>query len=126
MEKQKLTLIVEDDIVNSELLEVFFKRKNLKYIMTYTGEQALEIFEEHPEIDLVLLDIRLPKMDGEDVLVKMKAMRPHIPIIVQSAYVFDVDRIRFFEKGCDDYISKPIIKKLFYEKLSQWLKIDIE
>jgi len=126
MEKEKLTLIVEDDLVNSELLEVFLKRKNLKYLMAYSGEQALEIFEQHPEIDLVLLDIKLPKMNGEEVLLKMKAMRPHVPIIVQSAYVFDVDRIRFFEKGCDDYISKPIHKKLFYEKLAQWLKIDIE
>ena len=56
----------------------------------------------------------------------MKALRPHIPIIVQTAYVFDADRDLFFELGCDDYIKKPLMKDLFYQKLSHWLKIEIK
>ena len=124
MEKQTLILIVEDDLLNSELLETFLKRKNLAYLLAFDGLEAMDVFEKHPEIDLVLLDIKLPNMNGEDVLQKMKALRPNVPIIVQTAYVFDVDRERFFNLGCDDYISKPISKDLFYEKLSHWLKVE--
>jgi len=125
MEKNILILIVEDEPINSELLEVLLKRKNLSYLLAYDGEHAMELFENNNYIDLVLLDIKLPNMSGEDVLVKMKALRPEVPIIVQTAYVFDVDKARFFKLGGDDYISKPLNKELFYEILSRWLKIDI-
>ena len=125
MEKQVKILIVEDEPINSELFEVLLKRKKLSYLLASDGEQAMEIFKSNQDIDLVLLDIKLPNMCGEDVLQKMKALRPEVPIIVQTAYVFEVDRQRFFELGGDDYISKPINKELLYEKLSRWLKIDI-
>jgi CheY-like chemotaxis protein len=125
MEKQVLILIVEDDLVSSQLVEVLLKRKQLPYLMAYNGREAIDMFEKHPEIDLVLLDIKLPDMSGEDVLVKMKDLRPHIPILVQTAYVFDADRIRFFELGCDDYIKKPLFKDIFYNKLSKLLKREI-
>jgi CheY-like chemotaxis protein len=125
MEKEVQILIVEDDAVNSELLEIFLKRKNLPYLLAYDGIEAMKIFESHPEISLVLLDIRLPLMSGEDVLRKMKAQRPEVPIIVETAYVFEADRRMFFELGCDDYISKPIVKQDFYDKLSLWLKMDL-
>ncbi|MBN2236241.1 MAG: response regulator [Bacteroidales bacterium] len=125
MEKKVIILIVEDDPVNSELLEVFLKRKKLDYLLAFSGTEALEKFEEHPEIDLVLLDIKLPFLSGEDVLVKMKALRPDVPIVVQTAYVFEADKKRFFELGCDDYIAKPINKVLFYQILSRILKIEM-
>lgn len=126
MEKTKLILIVEDEPLNSELLEVLLKRKHLSFIVASDGELAMQLFEKHPEIDLVLLDIKLPNLNGEEVLQKMKAVRPDLPIVVQSAYVFDVDRARFFELGCDDYISKPINKELLYEILSRLLKVEIK
>lgn len=126
MKKEILILIVEDEPLNSELLEVFLKRKGLSYLLAADGVVAMEMFERHPEIDLVLLDIKLPHLDGEAVLKKMKKLRPNIPIIVQTAYVFEEDKKRFFDIGGDDYISKPLIKELFYEKLSLWLKIEIK
>lgn len=126
MKKEILILIVEDEPLNSELLEVFLKRKGLPYLLAADGVVAMEMFERHPEIDLVLLDIKLPHLDGEAVLKKMKKLRPNIPIIVQTAYVFEEDKKRFFDIGGDDYISKPLIKELFYEKLSLWLKIEIK
>ncbi|HAG17027.1 MAG TPA: hypothetical protein DCG69_11000 [Bacteroidales bacterium] len=125
MEVQSRILIVEDDIVNCELLEILMKRKNLPYLIAYDGIEALKVFEQHPEINLVLLDIRLPKLSGEVVLSKMKALRPHVPIIVQTAYVFEVDRDLFFSLGCDDYITKPIMRDQLYEKIGYWLKKEI-
>ena len=70
MEKQVLILIVEDDALNSELLEVLLKRKNLPYLLASNGKEAISVFEQHPEIDLVLLDIKLPLLTGEEVLKK--------------------------------------------------------
>lgn len=122
MDHQTKILVVEDDYVNSELLEILLKRKGLNYLLAYDGLEALDVFENHPEIDLVLLDIKIPKLNGEMVLQKMKALRPNTPILVQTAYVFDKDRDRFFSLGCDDYIKKPIIKELFYEKIDSLLK----
>ena len=126
MEKEILILIVEDEPLNSELLEVLLKRKKISYLLAVDGLEAMEIFEKHPEIDLVLLDIKLPNLNGETVLIKMKALRPNIPIVVQTAYVFEEDKKRFFEIGGDDYISKPLNKDLFYAILSRWLKIEIK
>lgn len=125
MDHQTKILVVEDDYVNSELLEILLKRKGLNYLLAYDGLEALDVFENHPEIDLVLLDIKIPKLNGEMVLQKMKALRPNTPILVQTAYVFDKDRDRFFSLGCDDYIKKPIIKELFYEKISTLLQLDL-
>lgn len=126
MEKEILILIVEDESLNSELLEVLLKRKKISYLLAVDGLEAIEMFEKHPEIDLVLLDIKLPNLNGEAVLIKMKELRPDVPIVVQTAYVFEEDKKRFFDIGCDDYISKPLNKELFYEILSRWLKIDIK
>ena len=126
MKKEILILIVEDEPLNSELLEVLLKRKKMSYLLAVDGVEAMEMFEKHPEIDLVLLDIKLPNLNGEEVLVRMKTLRPDIPIVVQTAYVFDEDRKRFFDIGGDDYISKPLNKELFYEILSRWLKIEIK
>lgn len=126
MEKEILILIVEDESLNSELLEVLLKRKKISYLLAVDGLEAIEMFEKHPEIDLVLLDIKLPNLNGETVLIKMKELRPDVPIVVQTAYVFEEDKKRFFDIGCDDYISKPLNKELFYEILSRWLKIDIQ
>jgi hypothetical protein len=125
MKKEIVILIVEDEPLNSELLEVLLKRKKISYLLAVDGLEAIEMFENHAEIDLVLLDIKLPNLNGEAVLIKMKELRPNIPIVVQTAYVFEEDKQRFFEIGADDYISKPLNKELFYEILSSWLKIDI-
>ena len=126
MEKEILILIVEDEPLNSELLEVLLKRKKMSYLLAVDGLEAMELFEKHPEIDLVLLDIKLPNLNGEAVLMKMKELRPDVPIVVQTAYVFEEDKRRFFDIGGDDYISKPLNKELFYEILSRWLKIEIK
>ncbi|MCD6179341.1 MAG: response regulator [Bacteroidales bacterium] len=126
MGKEIVILIVEDESLNTELFEVLLKRKNLSYLLAEDGLEALDMFEKHPEIDLVLLDIKIPNLNGEDVLVKMKKLRPDIPIVVQTAYVFEEDKKRFFDIGGDDYISKPINKELLYDILSRWLNIDIK
>lgn len=125
MRKESLTLIVEDVSLNSELIEVLLERRELPYLVAIDGEEAMRIFIEHPEIDLVLLDIKLPKLWGEEVLIKMKALRPHVPIVVQTAYVFDEDRARFFRIGCDDYMAKPLNKRLFYKTISKWIDISL-
>ena len=96
MGKEILILIVEDEPLNSELLEVLLKRKKLSYLLAVDGVEAMDMFESNPKIDLVLLDIKIPNLNGEAVLQKMKELRPNIPIVVQTAYVFEEDKKRFF------------------------------
>jgi CheY-like chemotaxis protein len=61
-------------------------------------------------LDLALIDIRMPEMDGYDAIREIKKTRPHLPIIAQTAYAMDEDKSKAYEAGCDDYISKPIDK----------------
>jgi len=126
MEKHSLILVVEDEPTNAELLEILLSRKNLKYIIAYDGNSALELFNQREDIRLVLLDIKLPGMTGEEVLQEMKARRPEIPVVVQTAYVFNTDKDYFFQLGCDDYLKKPLNRQQLYNTINRYIQIEID
>jgi len=111
----KLALIVEDDPINNELLIFLLKRAGMQSLSAFNGHDALTIFDEHPEIDLVLMDIKMPGMNGYEITQKMKQIRPEVPIVAQTAYALEGDREKSIEAGCDDYIKKPIKKEDLYK-----------
>jgi PAS domain S-box-containing protein len=100
-------LIVEDDIYNTEYLKEILCEFGFNIIHTYYGKDAIEISLSQ-SLDLVLMDIRLPDIDGYEATRKIKLQKPGLKIIAQTAYASDVDRNRAFEAGCSDYLSKPI------------------
>jgi len=113
--KDKLVLIVEDDPINNELLVFLLKKVNMKSISAYNGIDALDLFNTHSDIDLVLMDIKMPGMNGYEITEKIKKIRPNIPIIAQTAYALAGDRELSLKAGCDEYIKKPIKKEDLYE-----------
>lgn len=104
----KTILIVEDDEINQEFLSAILEPTHAKVYLFSEGENAITFCNENKAIDIILLDIRLPKMNGFEVFDKIHAMRPDIPIVAQTAFAMaeDIDHCR--ELGFTDYISKPI------------------
>lgn len=104
----KTILIVEDDFISFQYLESILQETNAALIHVKNGEDAIEVCQMNTKIDLVLMDIQLPFMDGCETTRKIKLFRKNLPIIAQTADVMPEDKIRCFESGCDDFIGKPI------------------
>ena len=79
-------------------------------LRAFNGIQAVEMCKTNMEIQLVLMDIKMPLMNGYDATCLIKQERPDLPIIVQTAYAMTEERNMAFAAGCDDYIAKPIKK----------------
>ncbi len=101
----KTILIVEDENSNYKYLEALLLNK-VKLLWTNNGIDAVKISNEMP-VDLILMDIKLPKMDGFEATRIIKKNKPNIPIIAVTAYAMEADKKQSIEAGCDKYISKP-------------------
>lgn len=106
--KDKTILIVEDEETNLLLLKEYFKRTKANIIWAKSGEDSIEICKNNAQIHLVLMDIRLPGIDGLETAKRIRTFRPEIKIIAQTAFAFSSDRKKIMDRYCDDYISKPI------------------
>jgi CheY-like chemotaxis protein/serine phosphatase RsbU (regulator of sigma subunit) len=110
----KTILIAEDDESNVLLLRKALEKTNAEIIHAENGKQAIKLFRTNPDIDIILMDIRMPVMDGIEATSQIKQIDPDIPIVVQTAFTMSSEKEKSFKAGCDDYISKPInIKELY-------------
>ena len=118
----KKILIVEDVINNYELLEKMLQKTNATILWADTGQLALQFFKNHLDLSLVLMDIKLPDIDGLELTRHMKENRPSLPVIAQTAFAMSGDREKVFESGCDEYLPKPISRIKLLRVLSQYIK----
>ena len=114
-------LIVEDEDVNAEYLKEILTKQNVKYIHAKNGVEAVEACKGKKQIDLVLMDIKMPLMDGFEATKKIKKINSNMPVIAQTAYAMKSDRIKAINAGCDDYISKPIIQEELFNLINKYL-----
>jgi CheY-like chemotaxis protein len=109
MKNQKIQiLIAEDEEFNYLYLAESLNEFNVELIRAKDGHSAVEMCKSNPHIDEVLMDIRMPVMDGYTATKEIKKFRPDLPIIAQTAYAMESDKKKAIDEGCDDYISKPI------------------
>ncbi|MEW6170607.1 MAG: response regulator transcription factor [Candidatus Omnitrophota bacterium] len=122
MPKEKI-LVVEDDRNISKLIKYNLEKEGYEVIVSITGEEALEILQKQ-YIDLIILDIMLPKMDGFEVtrFIKQNNDLKGIPIIILTAKSQEIDRVVGFELGADDYIVKPFSVREFILRIKAILK----
>ncbi|RPH31836.1 MAG: PAS domain S-box protein [Bacteroidales bacterium] len=120
--KGKTILIAEDETSNYELLVVYLEHLEVKILWARNGEEAITICNTIGGIDLVLMDIKMPKINGFDATISIKKTHPNLPIIAQTAFVLHGDDRKALEAGCDDYISKPIKRRELYGLLSKYLQ----
>ena len=104
----KTFLIAEDEEDNFRYLEVALSISNASLIWARTGLEAVDIFKRIENIDLVLMDIKMPEMDGYDATKEIKKQNSSVPVIAQTAYAMSEEREKSIVAGCDDYIAKPI------------------
>ncbi len=122
-EPQALTvLIAEDDDLSTILLKKNLKGQNLNILCAENGWEAVEIVGHHPEISLVLMDIKMPIMNGFEATKLIKQQRPDLPIIAQSAFTSKEDKAKARDAGCDAFITKPIDKNELISLISDVLK----
>lgn len=115
-------LIAEDEDSNFRYLKMVLEKNNAKVLRAFSGKEAIEICKEMQDLDLVLMDIKMPQVDGLEATSKIKKFRPDLPIIAQTAYAMKNDRKQGFLAGCDDYLSKPIHRKVLLSTISKWLQ----
>ncbi|MHB1195958.1 MAG: PAS domain S-box protein [Lutibacter sp.] len=118
-------LIAEDEEVNFIFLEILLEDKlklPCNIIHAKDGLEAVELCKNNLEIELVLMDIKMPKMDGHEATRKIKEFRPNLPIIAQTAYSTPEEKEKAFLAGCDDFISKPINKDDLDSKLKNYFR----
>jgi CheY-like chemotaxis protein len=117
-------LVVEDNDMNMQLVEYLLEEGGYEIVKATSGEDALAVARSGQHVDLILMDIHLPGMDGLSVVRQMKseAGMNGVPILALTAHAMRGDRDRFLEAGCDGYISKPIDVKTFLGAISQYVR----
>jgi len=118
----KTVLVVEDVDTNFEFLKHVLQKSGIKTIWAKNGKEAIRYCIEEPDIAIVLMDLRMPVMNGYEATKEIKRIKPNLPIIAQTAFALEGDKEKAIEAGCDDYISKPINKNKLIEIIESYLK----
>jgi len=117
----KSILVADDEITNFILIEKTLKKTKIKVFHAENGEQAVEIFKKNPDINLILMDIRMPEMGGLEATKHIRSVNRDTPIIAFTAFALSDDEAIALEFGCDDYISKPVRPEFLLKKINEHL-----
>jgi two-component system, cell cycle response regulator DivK len=117
----KTILIAEDELINYRLLELILSKTKVRLLHGKNGLETLELYKSNPHINLILMDIKMPEMDGCEVTREIRKINSTIPIIAQTAYALEEERQKSLDAGCNGYITKPINKKDLMELINSYL-----
>jgi two-component system cell cycle response regulator DivK len=118
----KHILIAEDIDVNYRFLEKILQDTGAIIKRVYNGQEAVDYCADNENVDLVLMDIQMPGMDGYEASTAIKKTRPNLPIIAQTAHAIEGGREKGIESGCDEYIVKPININKLYATINKYFK----
>ena len=110
-------LVVEDEANNIQYFKEIFEFEKINCIFSETGLNAINILNDNPDIDIILVDIKLPDINGLELTKSIKKQMKNIPIIAQTAYAMPGDKEKCINAGCDDYIEKPIDRVVLIQKI---------
>ena len=117
----KQILIVEDDESSAFLLGEILRETGAKVNYTSDGEQAVAYMKNHPDTDLILMDVLLPEMDGFTATREIKSFARDVIVIAQTAYAFSVDHQQAQNAGCDAFLTKPLVASVLLDKMNSYL-----
>jgi CheY-like chemotaxis protein len=119
----KKVLVVDDDIRNIFALTSVLERHNMDILSAETGRDAIRILQETPDVDIVLMDIMMPEMDGLDTMQAIRKLPQfrNLPIVAVTAKAMKGDREKCIEAGAWDYLSKPVDSEQMLSVLRAWL-----
>jgi PAS domain S-box-containing protein len=120
--KSLTILVAEDEVNNYKFLKAVLLSKNVTLLYAANGEEAVTMCQQNPDIEVILMDIKMPVMDGITALKKIRKFRKNIPVIAQTAYVLEHDKQYFLDMGFTDYIVKPIAKEELFGIINKAIK----
>ena len=115
--KGKKILIVEDDLSSRLYLNKILEKVRVIILNAGDGQEAVNVAFNNPDLDIILLDIQLPVLDGYSALIKIREFRKDIIIIAQTAYGLLGDKEKILDSGFNDYVIKPILAQNLIDKL---------
>jgi len=118
----KHILVVEDVDTNYAYIYSLLKKLNAFVVRAGDGAKAISYCREHPEVDLVFMDIELPILDGYEATREIKKFRPDLPIVAQTAYAMQGEREKCLDAGCNEYLSKPLRRDKLLAVVSRFLQ----
>jgi CheY-like chemotaxis protein len=121
--KDKKVLIVDDNMRNTFALSKLLSEKGLNTKIAQNGQKALEILAEEPDVDLVLMDIMMPILDGYETIKRIRAQQKfrNLPILALTAKVMEGTREKCLAAGANDYLPKPVDVDQLFSLLRVWL-----
>ncbi|MEA3478730.1 MAG: tetratricopeptide repeat protein [Bacteroidota bacterium] len=119
--KDKSIMVAEDVDSNFELVKELLEKTAAKIVWVKDGQEAIDTCQDNDNIDLILMDISMPKLDGLSAAVAIKKFRKNLPIIAVTAFAKAEEKEKFLNSGCDDYIAKPISEEELIEAISRYL-----
>jgi len=117
----KSILVAEDDVASFIYLSEILAETNVKIIHAKDGSEAINIMSQSPQIDIILMDMQMPKINGYEATRRIKAIRNDIPIIAQTANAMVDDREKCLSAGCIDYMPKPIRPDILFRLLNKYM-----
>ncbi len=120
--KNKTFLVVEDDFASKFYLDEILEDTQVNLIYAIDGKEAIDLCKNNDEIDLILMDILLPEVDGYAATRKIKSIKKDVPIIAQTAYSLTNDKEKCLRAGCDDFIHKPLDTNELFDVIARNMK----
>jgi PAS domain S-box-containing protein len=120
--KPRYILVAEDEESNFALITTMLRNKDYKIIRARNGQEAVDLFKKHMDTSLILMDIKMPLMDGFEAATEILKIKPNVPIVAQSAYVHQADKALAIEIGFVDYLSKPFNKEQLITMVEKYSK----
>ena len=122
--KNKNILLAEDDHVSISIIREFVQKLEGNLLVAHNGKEAIELLDKNDDVDLILMDIQMPVMNGKEATVKIKSNQKYsdIPIIAVTAFARDEDKEQCLSAGCDDYISKPYDIEELRKLVDKWIR----
>lgn len=114
-------LLAEDDMLSEVLIRILIRSLAKEIIIARTGQEAIELCHDNPDIDLVLMDIKMPGINGYEATRQIRTFNKNVAIIAQTAYAMEGDREMALRAGCDDYITKPLDQALLIKMIKDVL-----
>jgi CheY-like chemotaxis protein len=119
--KKLKILIADDEEISYSLLRRTLQKISVEMLHAITGVEAVEVCRNNPDLDLIMMDIRMPVMDGNEATRQIRQFNRKVAIIAQTAYGFSGELEKAMDAGCNDYITKPIDKTLLYNLIQKHL-----
>jgi len=117
--ENKTIVVVDDTEINFVLIKTQLRKTNANIVWLTNGQEAIDYIQEKKKVDLVLMDIRMPVLDGIQATKRIKKMAPDIPVVIQTASVIGDAYEDIAKSSCDDTIFKPIIATKLIEIINK-------